>query len=79
MEGRSDSSTTIPTKRKAGKGLWRKTETEQLSAEERRIIGEYFPEFNKSEDVRHSTQVANTKSTYEKIGHYLEDAGIQKS
>ena len=66
MEGRSDSSTTIPTKRKAGKGLWRKTETEQLSAEERRIIGEYFPEFNKSEDVRHSTQVANTKSTYEK-------------
>ena len=24
----------------------------ELSAEERRIIGEYFPEFNKSEDVR---------------------------
>ena len=72
-----------------------------LTAEERRIIGEYFPEFNKSEDVRfrtsleldeefgdawrnqqnedgrHSTQVANTKSTYEKIGHYLEDAGMK--
>ena len=116
MEGRSDSSTTIPTKRKAGKGSWRKTETEgedkirrrgtgdntggvgssrnrrnaseqvynnasqeALSADERRVIGEYFPEFNKSEDVRHRTQVANTKSTYEKIGHYLEDAGIQKS
>ena len=27
VEGRSDSSTTIPTKRKAGKGSWRKTET----------------------------------------------------
>ena len=30
-----------------------------------------------NEDGRHSTQVANTKSTYEKIGHYLEDAGMK--
>lgn len=53
VEGRSDSSTTIPAKRKASKGSWRKTKAEgALTAEERRIIGEYFPEFNKSEDVR---------------------------
>lgn len=53
VEGRSDSSTTIPAKRKASKGSWRKTEAKAaLTAEERRIIGEYFPEFNKSEDVR---------------------------
>ncbi len=30
-----------------------------------------------NEDGRHSTQVANTKSTYEKIGRYLEDAGMK--
>ena len=53
VEGRSDSSTSIPAKRKASKGSWRKTEAKgALTAEERRIIGEYFPEFNKSEDVR---------------------------
>ena len=30
-----------------------------------------------NEDGRHSTQVANTKSTYEKIGRYLEEAGMK--
>ena len=59
--------------------MYNNASQEALSADERRVIGEYFPQFNKSEAVRHSTQVANIKSTYEKIGHYLEDAGIQKS
>ena len=30
-----------------------------------------------NEDGRHSTQVANTKSTYEKIGNWMKDAGLE--
>ena len=78
--------------------------SESLTAEERRIINEYFPgafEINEENDVRfrtsmeldqeygaawrdqqnedgrHSTQVANTKSTYEKIGNWMKGAGLE--
>ena len=30
-----------------------------------------------NEDGRHSTQVANTKSTYEKIGNWMKEAGLE--
>lgn len=45
---------------------------QELTAEERRVIGEYFPEFNKSEDVRYRISDVNTNPTeaQKKAGNY---------
>ena len=49
-----------------------RSDIQDLTAEERRIIGEYFPEFNKSEDVRYRMSDVNTNPTeaQKKAGNY---------
>ena len=48
------------------------SDIQDLTAEERRIIGEYFPEFNKIEDVRYGMSDVNTNPTeaQKKAGNY---------
>ena len=56
----------------SGRSKKEEARTGELTAEERRIIGEYFPEFNKSEDVRYRMSDVNTYPTeaQKKAGNY---------
>ena len=57
---------------KVGRASEKKGGASELTAEERRIIGEYFPEFNKTEDVRYRMSDVNTNPTeaQKKAGNY---------
>ena len=56
----------------SGRSKKEEARTGELTAEERRVIGEYFPEFNKSEDVRYRISDVNTNPTeaQKKAGNY---------